>query len=302
MAADNDAQISNAHDGMPWAFVARQQYNILMEMYLFLLKLTVTVIVVLALSVIAERVTPRIAGIVAGYPAGVAINLFFFGYEINPAFAAESALYTATGLLSTLSFIFFYYVISLRIGRNVILISSFLSFCGYLAVVWGTRQVPATYASAMLIPVISIFVFLYLFRRIRNSTIDDRIRLTFKVLFLRSLIAAGIILLVTSSAHLVGPEYAGLFAAFPSTLFPLMLIIHATYDVEHVHTIIKNYPVGLGSLIVYTLAVSLTYQQSGLAVGTLISFGAATVYLGACAAAAAISRKQRSKNRISPSN
>ncbi len=272
-----------------------------MDMPLLLLKLTVSVLVVLALSVIAERVTPRIAGIIAGYPAGVAINLFFFGYEINPAFAAESALYTAIGLLSTLSFIFFYYVISLRIRRNVILISSLLSFCGYLAVVWITRQVPANYPAALLIPVLSIFLFLVLFRRIRNSTIDDRIRMTFKVLSLRSLIAAGIILLVTSSAHLVGPEYAGLFAAFPSTLFPLMLIIHATYDVEHVHTIIKNYPIGLGSLVVYTIAVSLTYRQYGLLMGTLISFGAATVYLAVYTVWASMSRKLRSQKCISPS-
>jgi hypothetical protein len=282
------------------AFEAGQQYNILMEMSLFLLKLTVSVVVVLALSVIAERVTPRIAGIVSGYPAGIAINLFFFGYEISPAFAAESALYTAVGLLATLSFIFFYYLASLRLKRNVIFMSSLLSFFGYLVVVWGTRHVPVNYAYAVVVPVVSLFLFLYLFRRIRNSTIAERVRLTFKVLLLRSLVAAGIVLIVTSTAHIVGPEYAGLFAAFPSTLFPLMLIIHATYDVGHVHTIIKNYPIGLGSLIVYSLAVSLTYQQSGIVTGTLISFAAATVYLIVYVVAAALSGKLQTQLQRMP--
>ena len=262
-----------------------------MDITLLLLKLAVSVVVVLALSVIAERVTPRIAGIIAGYPAGIAINLFFFGYEISPDFAAESALYTSTGLLATLSFIYFYYLASSRIIRNTIFISSLISFCGYLGAVWGTRQMPANYASAILVPAVSIFLFLYLFRRIKDSTINDRIRLTFRVLLLRSLVAAGIIMLVTSSAHLVGPAYAGLFAAFPSTLFPLMLIIHATYDVEHVHTIIKSYPIGLGSLVVYTIAVALTYHKSGLITGTLISFGAATLYLIVYAAAAVFAKK-----------
>jgi hypothetical protein len=268
-----------------------------MEMSLFLLKLTVSIVVVLALSVIAERVTPRIAGIVSGYPAGLAINLFFFGYEISPAFAAESALYSAVGLLATLSFIFCYYLVSLRLRRNVIFISSLLSFCAYLAVVLGTRHIPVNYTSALLVPVVSIFLFLYLFRRIRNSTIEERVSLTFRVLLLRALVAAGIVLIVTSMAHFVGPAYAGLFAAFPSTLFPLMLIIHATYDVGHVHTIIKNYPIGLGSLVVYSLAVSLTYQQHGILKGTLISFAAATIYLIAYAVAAALFRKLKSQRQ-----
>jgi hypothetical protein len=102
---------------------------------------------------------------------------------------------------------------------------------------------------------------------------------------------------VTSSAHFVGPAYAGLFAAFPSTLFPLMLIIHTTYDVEHVHTIIKNYPIGLGSLVVYTITVSLTFPQSGIMMGTLISFAAATIYLIIYAAAGILSGKLRAQRR-----
>jgi hypothetical protein len=264
-----------------------------MDISLLLLKLTVSIIVVLTISAIAERMTPRIAGIVSGYPAGVAINLFFFGYEISPGFASESALYTSVGLLATLSFVFFYYLVSLRITRNALIISSLLAFCGYLAVVMGIRHIPANYTSAILVPLVSIVIFLYLFRRIRNSTIDEPIRLTFRVLFLRSLITAGIILLVTSTARIVGPEYAGLFVAFPSTLFPLMVIIHSTYGVGHVHTIIKNFPLGLGSLVVYALMVSLTYPPYGVLAGTLISFAAATVYLIGYFFAAALCGKRQ---------
>ena len=172
-----------------------------------------------------------------------------------------------------------HYLASSRLPRCGILSASLVAFSGYLAVVWLIRQCPVNWATALILPVSSLFLFLYLFRRIENSIITDTVRLTPRVLFLRAFVSAGIIILVTSLAHVVGPAYAGLFAAFPSTLFPLMLIMHRTYDVRHVHTIIKNLPLGLGSLIVYALLVALTYGSLGVFLGTILSFAAATAYL-----------------------
>ncbi len=250
-----------------------------MDIGLVLIKFGISILVVLALTAVAERVSPRVAGIISGYPAGIAINLFFFGYEIGPAFAAESALYTAVGLLATQSFVYFYYLASSRLPRCGILSASLVAFSGYLAVVWLVRQCPVNWSTAFILPVSSLFLFRYFFRHIENSIITDTVRLTLRVLFLRALVSAGIIILVTSLAHVVGPAYAGLFAAFPSTLFPLMLIMHRTYDIRHVHTIIKNLPLGLGSLIVYALLVALTYGSFGIFLGTIFSFAAATAYL-----------------------
>ena len=119
----------------------------------------------------------------------------------------------------------------------------------------------------------------YLFREIKNVTIQNKIKLTPKVLFLRAFGAAIIILIITGTAKCVGVRWAGLFSAFPITLLPLILIVHLIYDKEHVHTIIKNFPPGLGALIMYSLSVSVVYPISGIFVGTLISLAAATIYL-----------------------
>ena len=58
-----------------------------------------------------------------------------------------------------------------------------------------------------------------------------------------------------------------------------MLIVHITYDKAHVHTIIKNFPLGLGSLITYGMVVSFLYPSWGVGWGTLTAFGIATLYL-----------------------
>ena len=55
--------------------------------------------------------------------------------------------------------------------------------------------------------------------------------------------------------------------------------MHITYDKAHVHTIIKNFPLGLGALVAYALAVSQLYPPLGIYGGTLAAFAAATLYL-----------------------
>jgi len=58
-----------------------------------------------------------------------------------------------------------------------------------------------------------------------------------------------------------------------------MIIIHFTYGKKYVHTIIRNFPRGLGSLITYSLTVSIVYPVCGIYLGTFVSFTMATVYL-----------------------
>lgn len=84
---------------------------------------------------------------------------------------------------------------------------------------------------------------------------------------------------ITAAAKAVGPAWAGLFSAFPTALFPLLLIVHDTYDKAHVHTIIKNSTPGLGSLIAYGVSVSYFYPARGVGWGTLMPFGIATLCL-----------------------
>lgn len=246
---------------------------------MFFTKLFVTVGTVLGLSVIAEHAGPKAAGILAGYPLGAAIALFFIGVENSPKFAADSAVYTLIGLVATQAFVYFYFKATVLVRRLPVLAASLASVSGYFLVIWLLHFLKPTKELAVVVPIASVFFFLYLFREIPNVSIAKKIDLSIKVVTLRSLLAACIILLITGAAKFVGPAWAGLFSAFPTTLFPLLLIVHLTYSKEHVHTIIKNFPLGLGSLISYSLAVSILYPLCGVYLGTVLSFAAATGYL-----------------------
>ncbi len=246
---------------------------------IILIKLLVSMAFVVGLSLIAERVSPRVAGILAGYPLGAAIALFFYGIEIGTGFAADSAVYTLSGLVATQAFVYGYYRASQSVNQFIIPAASAGGLIFYFGVSWLLHFVPLNRLTAVLMPMISIFCFVHLFRKIENVTIARRITLTRRVIVFRAAAAAGIILIITGTARWVGPVWAGLFSAFPVTLFPLMLIVHYTYDRKAVHTIIKNFPRGLGALITYCLSVSIVYPRLGVGAGTVVSFIAATTYL-----------------------
>ncbi len=244
-----------------------------------LIKLIVAVALVLILSAVAEYVSPRAAGLLAGYPAGAAITLFFIGMDISPEFASESAVYTMMGLVATQAFVYCYFKSTLYFKKFTIVAASAFAITGYLMVIWLLHYIRLNKFLAALIPIASIFVFVYLFRQIKNATIQRRVKLTPRILLLRAFLAGFLILIIIATARSVGSKWAGLFSAFPSTLFPLILIVHLTYDKAHVHTIIKNFPLGLGSLITYSLCVSIFFPASGIYIGTLISLAAASLYL-----------------------
>lgn len=247
------------------------------------IKVLVSILVVMLLSLIAEWASPRIAGIVSGYPLGAAISLVFIGLEIGPGFAARSALFTAAGLAATVAFAGGYLLgIRLAEGRRRLPSLAFSILTGIAAyglVAWLLSFMPINGVSAPLIAIASIALATWVFRTIPDVMIQQRIHLGIGVALLRAAFAALVILAITTVAGVVGPRWAGLFSAFPITMLPLLAIIQFTYQPAHVRTILKNVPRGLVSLLVYAMIVYVSYRDLGLLWGTLLGYLAATLYL-----------------------
>jgi len=250
---------------------------------LTLVKIGVAVAMVVGLSVLAEKVSTRFAGLFSGFPLGAAISLFFIGYEIDPAFAGLSAVYTVFGLIGTLAFVVGYQLTTrLMDGRAGIGAACGATLGGVLAYFGAAsllRFLPASLPAAVLSTSAAILICAAHFRHLENVRIERALQLRPWVLILRALFAAGVITLITASARLVGPDWAGLLSAFPITMLPFVFIIHASYRIDHVRSILKNVPTGLGAIVVYGLMVSWTYPKLGIWLGTLAGYAASTTYL-----------------------
>lgn len=246
---------------------------------LIFLKLLVATCIVLLLSFVAEHLGPKWAGILSGFPTGSAITLHFYAVENGLEFAGQSAVYNMVGLIAMQTFILCYYLSSVSVKRYQLVIAVCGGGIGYALATIVLAQLRVSTGLAILLPLVSFPLFRIAFGKIPPSTIEKKIKPTFGVFVGRAGLAACMICLITGVAQMVGPSWAGLFSAFPTTLFPLLLIIHFSYGGNHAYSIIKHVPDGLGSLLTYSFLIYLCYPSIGLYSGIAIAFSGALVYL-----------------------
>ena len=246
---------------------------------LLIVKFLVSTIIVLVLSFTAEYVSPKWAGVLSGFPTGSAITLHFYALENGLKFAGESAIYNMVGLVAMQMFIFCYYRSGLVVRHYKIIYSIIGGVLGYAGAVAILSQIAFNPSFAVVIPIISIISFKYAFAKINSSTITEKKKPTLRMILGRAGLSAATICAITGLAKFVGSSWAGLFSAFPTTLFPLIIIIHFSYGEQHAHSIIKHVPDGLGSLLIYSLILYLCYPEFSLYLGILTAFAGALLYL-----------------------
>lgn len=258
---------------------------------LLIAKLLVTLFTVLFLARVAERLGPSTAGLLAGFPLGSAIALYFFGWEQGVNFAAQSAVYTLSGLTSAIMFAYSYWLVIRRMPQmSTVPWAVLAGFIGFFASNGLLQHLPPWLWLHALVIILAIVLFRTLLKEINAQrltqlqAIENHLTLPWLthplgLLLYRALLVAIAILLVTSVAEMLGPERAGLLAAFPMSFFPMLLILHTQWGASHAAQSIRHYPDGLGALVCYCLAVTYWYPLLGLHWGTLASLGVSVVYL-----------------------
>ena len=250
-------------------------------MLMIVLKIVVTSAMVLGLSWLSEKVSPKAAGVFAGFPLGIAVSLFFIGVEQGSEFAAASSVSTLGGLGASLVFCAAYWQFSDRLQRWNVVLSSVLSLAVFLAAAGIIAQLPQDRwiltATTLVLTALAILAF----RRIPDVGVgaSKPVAVTPLILLARAGVATAIVLLITELADVIGEEWAGLLSGFPITLYPVLLIVHVTYSHREVHGIIKNFPFGIGSLIIFAFAASYLFTSWGVYWGAAAAIGLALVYL-----------------------
>jgi hypothetical protein len=246
---------------------------------LLIAKITVTLVAVVGLSLIAEHVSPRIAGVLAGFPHGIAIVLYFIGVEQGADFAALAAVFAIGGLSANVFLAYVYHRFCRDTAWANLARATLSSVAGFLVFAACLRPLNLGPLAGALVTLAVLAAVRLLLRAEGGGGIVTKPRIRLGDVILRASLAAAIVLTITGLSGLVGPSWSGLLAGFPVVTFPLLLIIHRKHGPAPIATIVRNYPFGLTSLVVYTLAVSLAFPTWGMGWGTVAGFAAATVYL-----------------------
>lgn len=246
---------------------------------LLLVKIVVTVVVILLLTAVAEFASSRLAGVLAGYPIGTAIVLYFYGLEQGIDFASASATYNLVGMVPTLVFACCYLAVLRKLPDCSPLKPTMAALGGYLAAGLFLGQFRFGQGLALGIIIVALLLAGRLARSKGETPPVPRLPYTVGLICFRAIMAACLVVLITTLAGWVGPRWAGLLSAFPLALYPLLLMIHLQYGSSHADTILSHFPAGLWSVLSYSLTVAHAYPAYGLFYGTLCGFAVATVCL-----------------------
>ena len=244
-----------------------------------LIKAAWSAAVVLGLTLVAERVGSRIAGILSGAPLTAVLVFFFVGQDLGVDYVVASIPHSIAAFTGTVCFVLVYYWTSARLNRFSAIGALALGIAAFFAVAGLLSNVPFTLLTATALTLATILLAAFLVRKAPAYNIGRPIKFTIAQIMLRGGVAALLITAVIYLAETVGPHWTGLLVGFPATLLPTYLIIHLTYGKTSTRAMIRSFPAGVPSLILYLGLVPFTFPAWGIWGGTAACLAASTAYL-----------------------
>lgn len=242
-------------------------------------KIILSISVVFGLTWIAEHTNSRLAGILSGMPIGTVFVILFVGIELGDGFALETTKAAGPAIATIIAFAFTYYAISFIRSRFSVLISSFSGVAGYFCAAFIFSKLDVSFTIGMLISLFTIVLFAVVFFSAKNQQIEDRTPMTFGTISFRAGLATVFVLIITGLAETLGSLWSGLLTGFPMTMLPFLIIIHASYPAHYVQDVIRNIPLGLGSLLTFLIVAKFTIPTTGSNIAVLLGLAGSIAYL-----------------------
>ena len=246
---------------------------------MFLIKIITTVSIVFFLSWVAEKIDTKFAGIISGMPLGALLVFSFLGAELGPQFISESAVYAIPGITGTLVFSILYYYASSPDWRFSPLFSALFGIAGYILIAFALSLLSFNLLGGFILALIGLTGASILLKHIVNHNIKKPIQLTIKQIIFRVILSSCVVIIITEAGYFIGPRWSGLLVGFPITFLPFLIIIHTSYSSQYAHTLIKNLPNGLGSLLSFLVFISIFSTSIGVFLSILISFTLSLLYV-----------------------
>lgn len=237
--------------------------------------------IVLGLAAIAERVGTRIAGIVAGTPMSAVLIYLFVGLDMGSDYVVASVPHGVAAFSATLAFVLAYHRASLWFGPHGVLGTSAVALAAFFAVALPLARIPFGITGATALTAGSVGLAIWLFRHIEFRNVEKPVRYTFRLIAMRAGMASLLIVGAIAVAEALGPRWTGIMAGFPSILLPTLVIIHASYGRAHAHAVMRNFPIGMVSVVLFVLSTSVTFPHLGVYGGTAASMAVSLTYLAA---------------------
>jgi hypothetical protein len=249
---------------------------------LLIAKIVVSVGFVLVGTAAAERLGPRLGGLIAATPQMAVVALIFFAIEQGHAFAAESSFWSIPGMCSTIPVLLAYLVATKLMPTPRIVSITAGVVMGALSFVLATSlfgAIPLSRATVVPFAAMVCGVTSWMVWGLPETAELRRVPTSPLLLATRAAVSALTVVTVTSLAHLLGPKWSGLIVAFPVNTLPVIVILHWHYGSDVIKPFIKRFPSGAFGVCLFNVVAFLCLERLGLALTVSLAYAVDIVYV-----------------------
>lgn len=236
-------------------------------------KLTLAPTLVVAVSLAGRRWGARAAGLLAGLPVVGGPILLLVALDQGPAFGARAAIATTLGLVSLMAFCAAYSWSARWLAWWGSLLVGYATFFAFASALARVDVVTITPLGAGLASLAALGATLALMPRPTEGALTSPPTPRWWDLPLRACFTGGLVLSVTTAAHLLGPRWTGLVAPFPIATSVLAVFAHA--QTGSPVRLLRGLLTGLVGFIAFTTVVAATLEGWGTARAFTTGLGAA---------------------------
>ncbi|NTZ17566.1 hypothetical protein EXW96_08300 [Paenibacillus sp. JMULE4] len=251
---------------------------------LTIMKIVISVLIVFGLAGISKRANPHLAGMISGIPLGTGLSIYFISLEQGIDFTIRGIPWGIAGLAAALVFCFVYLVISGSLALNwkgtVIFLSSTGGIFAFLLSGYFIYSLEVNVASASFIFFAVFMLNLILMKKlVRQQGKSSGTKSTGMQYFIRGITVGVILILITGTASMVGSKWANILSSFPSTLFPLIVVLHYEDDHRLFPYVIYGYSYSITALFIFYIAYLFVVPIYGLHAGYILIYAICAAYL-----------------------
>jgi len=227
----------------------------------FILKLVLAPLIIAAATLVSRRWGERIGGLMIGLPLTSAPVSIFFAVEQGQKFAASAALGALLGMVPVAVFCLSYVQAARRFRWYF---AAIFSIACYLLAVWGVSFVPfSLWEAAIGVPVVLGLALLALGRpKGKEAPVSP----PWWDLPVRMIIAASLLVLITTLASSLGSKWSGLLSPFPAFSFVMATFSHSQGGAGAAWRFMRGLLTGLFGYTAFFLVVGLLMERTNLGV------------------------------------
>lgn len=230
-------------------------------------------------TIASERFGTKVGGLIGNLPSNIVVSLFFIGWTQTAEIAADAAHLVPLGM--TIDAIFLFALVWLvKKYRNLAFLFALVIWFIFAALVGNSGYTDITVGSIVYV-IITLILFYVAEKKLNIVSVPKKANVNYSAgeLILRAVFAGTIVAGAVTITTFAGPTWGGIFSTFPAVLISTMYLLTRAQGADFARATGKIMLISSLNILVYGVAVSITYPIYGLVIGTVISYVCAVIFV-----------------------